>query len=109
MATSTCRSLSAVRRVALHCGKIVVREEFDPGYHPSNFDQPFWGQRVAQLGVGPAPILRLRLMAEGLARAIRVACTDEAMRQRAADLGARMRTEDGVRRAVEIIERLYGG
>lgn len=68
-------------------------------------DQPFWGQRVAQLGVGPAPIPRKRLTAEGLAAAIRQGMTDSAMRQRAADLGALIRAEDGIGEAIEVIKR----
>ena len=51
-------------------------------------DQPYWGQRVADLGVGPAPIPRKKLTAERLAQAIQVAVTDQAMRGRAAELGA---------------------
>jgi UDP:flavonoid glycosyltransferase YjiC (YdhE family) len=65
-------------------------------------DQPFWGQRVAALGVGPRPIRRRRLTAERLARAIQAAVTDEGMRARAAALGRRLRAEDGVARAVEV-------
>jgi sterol 3beta-glucosyltransferase len=63
-------------------------------------DQPFWGARVAALGVGPAPIPQRRLTAEGLAAAIRVAVTDPAMRARAERLGAAIRSEDGVAAAV---------
>ena len=50
-------------------------------------DQPFWGQRVADLGVGPEPIPRKKLTAERLAQAIQIAVTDQAMRRRAADSG----------------------
>ena len=72
-------------------------------------DQPFWGQRIADLGVGPAPIPRRKLTAERLARAIREAVTDDAMQQRAAALGARIRAEDGTARAVEVIEAFGEG
>ena len=67
-------------------------------------DQPYWGQRVADLGVGPSPIPRRRLTAERLAQAIREAVTDQAMRQRAANLGVSIRAEDGVARAVAVIQ-----
>jgi UDP:flavonoid glycosyltransferase YjiC (YdhE family) len=70
---------------------------------PFHGDQPFWGQRVFKLGVGPAPIPRGKLSAERLAGAIDAAVTDTAMRQRAAGLGARIRTEDGVACAVSLI------
>ena len=69
-------------------------------------DQPFWGRRVAVLGVGPKPIPRKQLTAERLAAAIREATGDTVMRQRAVDLGARIRSEDGVAAAVEVIESL---
>ena len=67
-------------------------------------DQPYWGQRVAALGVGPAPIPRKRLTAERLAQAIQQAVADQTRRARAAALGAQIRGEDGVACAVEIIE-----
>lgn len=70
---------------------------------PFHGDQPFWGRRVAALGAGPAPIPRMRLTAERLARAIDTATTDRAMRTRAAQIGARIRAEDGVSRAVKLI------
>jgi UDP:flavonoid glycosyltransferase YjiC (YdhE family) len=70
-------------------------------------DQPFWGRRVAELGVGPAPIAFKRLTEAGLVEAIMGAVDDDAMRQRATELGARIRAEDGVGRAVTfILDRL---
>lgn len=72
-------------------------------------DQPFWGQRVEDLGVGPEPIPRKRLTAESLAQALRRAVTDETMRQRAADLGARIRAEDGIANAVAIVRQMERG
>ncbi|MDZ4763071.1 MAG: glycosyltransferase [Chloroflexota bacterium] len=69
-------------------------------------DQPFWGQRVAALGVGSAPIPKRRLTAERLSAAITQMVSDQALRQRAADLGEHIRAEDGIADAVEQIERL---
>ena len=69
-------------------------------------DQPFWGRQVYALGVGPQPIPRQRLTAERLGDAIRVAVSDVTMRERAAELGKRIRAEDGVARAVEVIAQL---
>ncbi len=69
-------------------------------------DQPFWGQRVAKLGVGPAPIPRKQLTAERLAQAIQTAVSNQAMRQRAAELGTKIRAEDGIARAVEVIQQV---
>jgi sterol 3beta-glucosyltransferase len=70
---------------------------------PFHGDQPFWGQRVAALGAGPAPIPRRKLNADRLARAIDAALSDAAMRGRAAELGTRIRAEDGIARAVSLI------
>ncbi|NEP35314.1 MAG: glycosyltransferase family 1 protein, partial [Moorea sp. SIO3B2] len=66
---------------------------------------PFWGQTVASLGVGTSPILRKDLTAEKLVAAIRTATSDEAMKARARVLGEKIRSEDGVARAVEIFHR----
>lgn len=68
-------------------------------------DQPFWGQRVAMLGVGPTPIPRKGLSAERLAAAIGEAISNTAMRQRSSKLGQILRAEDGVGNAVAIINR----
>lgn len=69
-------------------------------------DQPFWGRRVANLGAGPAPIPRKQLTAERLAAAICRATSDLAMQRRAAEVGECLGQEDGVKAAVEVIERL---
>jgi len=66
-------------------------------------DQPYWGQRVHALGVGPKPIMQNELTARRLADAITLARTDEEMNQRAAALGEKIRAEDGVARAVELV------
>ncbi|HSP81366.1 MAG TPA: nucleotide disphospho-sugar-binding domain-containing protein, partial [Myxococcaceae bacterium] len=73
---------------------------------PFTMDQPFWGSRVAALGVGPTPLPRARLTQERLAEALRRTVADEAMRARAAALGARIRAEDGVAEAVAHYGRL---
>jgi len=69
-------------------------------------DQPFWGQRVAELGVGPEPIPRRKLTVERLAQAIQKALTDQTMRQRAANLGSKIQAEDGIARAVAIVQQI---
>jgi UDP:flavonoid glycosyltransferase YjiC (YdhE family) len=68
-------------------------------------DQPFWGARVFELGAGPAPIPKKRLTLERLTNAIRVATCDEVIRGRASALGERIRAEDGVTQAVEVLQR----
>ena len=67
-------------------------------------DQPFWAQRVTELGVGPRSIPRRQLTARRLADAITDAVTDTGMQARALALGKRIRAEDGIGKAIEIIE-----
>jgi len=68
-------------------------------------DQPFWAHRVHMMGVSPQPIPRRSLTSARLTHAIRVAVQDEGLRQRAADIGHRIRNEDGVAAAIEAIQR----
>jgi len=70
---------------------------------PYAFDQPFWGARVKALGLGPDPIPRRKLTADSLAHALGVVVTDPGMKQRANQLGAAIRAEDGIGNAVKII------
>lgn len=71
-------------------------------------DQHFWGRQVARLGVGPRPITRQELTVERLAEAIRVAVGDPGMRRRAAALGRHIAADDGVGRAVALINARLG-
>jgi sterol 3beta-glucosyltransferase len=70
-------------------------------------DQPFWGGRVFALGAGPRPIPAKWLSADGLAGAIREA-SNPLMRRRAADIGVRIRAENGVARAIAAIHSHVG-
>jgi sterol 3beta-glucosyltransferase len=72
---------------------------------PSFMDQPFWGQRVADLGVGPLPIPLKRLSVSEVEDAINIVLQDEDMRHRATELGAQLKTEEGIAAAVEVINR----
>jgi UDP:flavonoid glycosyltransferase YjiC (YdhE family) len=69
-------------------------------------DQPFWGWRVQELGVGPRPIRKKRLAAENLAGAIRAVIDNNGMRRRAAEVGEQIRREDGIGRAVAVVKAL---
>lgn len=69
-------------------------------------DQPFWGNQVAKLGVGTAPIPQKQLTVEKLASAIRTAATDTMMHQKAAALGERLKKEDGTGNALKVIDGL---
>jgi UDP:flavonoid glycosyltransferase YjiC (YdhE family) len=66
-------------------------------------DQPFWGWRVAELGVGPSPISRKRLTAELLAKAIEFAVNNHDVKKRAEKLCEAIRAERGVETAVKIL------
>ena len=68
-------------------------------------DQYFWGRRVAELGAGPEPIARKKLSPERLTQAISAATTDRKIMERASAIGAQIRAEDGVGRAVEVIRK----
>jgi sterol 3beta-glucosyltransferase len=72
-------------------------------------DQPYWGMRVARLGVGPPAIPRNRLSVERLEQRIRQAVSDASMRERAAAIGEKLRAEDGVSRTVEHVVTSFPG
>lgn len=76
---------------------------------PFAVDQPFWGLRVQQLGVGPAPILRRKLDQARLAQAFRTMVADTGMQDKARRLGAALAKEDGVANAVAVFNRFAGG
>jgi sterol 3beta-glucosyltransferase len=77
---------------------------------PFAMDQPFWGRRVHDLGLGPKPIPQKSLRPESLAVAIREATTDDAMLARAGSMGTRLRAESGAERAAEaVLEALSRG
>lgn len=66
-------------------------------------DQPFWGNRISELGVGSKPVPRKNLTPEKLAASIATVVSDPAMRQRALNLGSKIRAEDGIANAVAVI------
>lgn len=70
-------------------------------------DQPFWAHRLALAGVAPPAVAGARFGAEDLARGLAFAERVD-VRERAARLGAALRSEDGLARAVAAIERRAG-
>lgn len=72
-------------------------------------DQPFWGGRLARLGMGTAPIPHERLTVGAITQALRRSVDDRGLRERAAELGRRVRKEDGVGCATRLIERHVSG
>lgn len=73
---------------------------------PFVFDQSYWGQRMAKSHAGPRPVLFRELSAARLAAAIGTALSDDDIRRGAATLGAALRAEHGLGRAVEIVSHL---
>jgi hypothetical protein len=57
--------------------------------------------------VGPKPIPKKQLDSENLARAISIAVSSESIEERAAELGSRIRGENGVCEAVQVLERAF--
>jgi UDP:flavonoid glycosyltransferase YjiC (YdhE family) len=72
---------------------------------PHNSDQFSWGRRIAELGVGPAPIPRRKLSAMRLQQAVEKVTRDRRFRERSEDLARRIGAEDGVARALDAFER----
>ncbi|MBL8161047.1 MAG: glycosyltransferase family 1 protein, partial [Anaerolineae bacterium] len=71
-------------------------------------EQLYWGGRIAVLSVGLPPLFVKRLDTETLAERIRALVSDDGMRERAAALGARLRTEDGIGAAVGVVRGVVG-
>ncbi|RVX70517.1 hypothetical protein B0A52_05168 [Exophiala mesophila] len=67
-------------------------------------DQPFWGDMVASARAGPRPIPFKKLNIHNLSEAIKYCMTNEAL-QAAAAVADRMRTEDGVKAAINSFHR----
>jgi sterol 3beta-glucosyltransferase len=70
-------------------------------------DQPYWGWRLHELGVGAASIPRKRLTAGRLARSIAGLLSDTSATDRARVLAERIRQEDGVSTAVRELGRFH--
>ena len=66
-------------------------------------DQPFWGRRVWELGVGLRPIPFRQLTRDRLAHALQTLTTDSDLQHRAAALGKQLGTEDGIATAIATI------
>ncbi len=73
---------------------------------PFLVDQPYWGERVYALGVGSKPIPQQQLTAKKLANAIRATITNLEIRANAEELGKKLRNEDGIRKAIAMIESI---
>lgn len=70
------------------------------------FDQFYWGERIAELGVGPNPIRHTQLSVERLKEAIRLGVGNSQMRHNAIELGQKIQTENGIDNASRVVEQL---
>jgi sterol 3beta-glucosyltransferase len=70
-------------------------------------DQPFWGRRVHELGAGSRPVPQKQLTSDKLAAALRDAVGNASIRRQALALRDRIRSEDGIAKAVAIIEKEF--
>lgn len=70
---------------------------------PFMADQPFWGNRVYMIGAGPQPILVKNISVDKLTYAIAEA-ESNVIRGRAQVIGQDIRSEDGVKDVVKLIE-----
>ncbi len=68
-------------------------------------DQPFWGRWLERIGATAKPLPIKRLSADELAKAIDLTLTSRTLREAAEGLGTRIRQEDGVARAAELVEQ----
>lgn len=68
-------------------------------------DQFFWAARLRAAGVASRPVPARRLTAERLAAALERVLSDEAMRSRATAQGHAICAEDGIARAVQVVEQ----
>lgn len=72
---------------------------------PFHGDQPFWGRIIHERGLGPQPIPRAKLTADALTAAL-LATEDRRMLQTSSQIGARIRAETGLTRAVQAVEQV---
>lgn len=68
-------------------------------------DQPFWGDRIYKLGVGPKPIPIWRLTAEKLTEGLHELTVSQTLQRRAKALGLSLKAEDGTGAAVKVMEQ----
>jgi sterol 3beta-glucosyltransferase len=75
---------------------------------PFAADQPFWARTLHARGVTVPSMRRNKFTVENLTSAFRTLTQDADLRQRAADLGALLREEDGIGTTVALAEQIAG-
>ena len=72
------------------------------------FDQCFWGQELQRVGASEVLLHRRTVTASQLAQAINTTASSPELKQNAAIMSKKMQPENGVKKAVEIIEKMMG-
>ena len=75
---------------------------------PYCLDHTFWAWRMRTLGVAPPSITRHRLTASALSATIRRAAEDPSFRMTASQLAPQISRDDGLGRAVRILDDHFG-
>ena len=70
-------------------------------------EQKFWGSELKRLGIAPKALSRKRLTSNALAKKITFVLGNAEMKRKANILGELMKNEDGVSKAVDIINTKY--
>lgn len=73
---------------------------------PQMVDQPYWGRRVFELGCGPKPVRLRKLTSEILAGALTDLTSNEDYRRRAGEVAEQLQSEDGIGKAIKVVERV---
>jgi UDP:flavonoid glycosyltransferase YjiC (YdhE family) len=76
---------------------------------PVSYDQPYWGRRLAELGVGVPPVPYRKLSPDRLASAIGQLTGDPDIAARAKELGAVLSAENGPAAAAQVVLAAFGG
>ncbi|MFW0788830.1 glycosyltransferase [Gordonia sp. CPCC 205333] len=91
-----------------HCGAGTTAATLRAGIPtipvPGIMDQPFWAERLHRLGVASNPLPRHSLSADGLTAALSDLTEQHEIRSK--EIAARLATEDGIRAAASVVERL---
>jgi sterol 3beta-glucosyltransferase len=74
---------------------------------PHVVDQFYWGQRVHELGVGLPPVRPYQLKVMELATVLEALSHNPKLHRTAAELGEKIRLEQGLENAVRLIEETF--
>jgi UDP:flavonoid glycosyltransferase YjiC (YdhE family) len=74
---------------------------------PHIIDQFVWGNVVQSKTAGPKPISRAKLTTENLSHGILECLQNNQMISTASELGSRIRQEDGITKAIDLIESIH--